>query len=295
MAIDPIIGGSLISGAASIFGGLLGSSSSDKARKAAQAEAAADRKLQKQFAKKGIRWRVEDAQAAGIHPLYAMGASIPGYTPSPARLGGGDNSMGNALASAGQDIGRAVSATMTQPERDLSLQRSALQNKLLEAQILKLTRESQTGPPLPSASSGGMPGQGNFPSSVDVFPREITASSPSNVGRQAGAPAGISYVMGSDQKLRIYPSTDTKELMEDNVFLEAKWAYQNMAKPLWTRDDMRKNAPSTDEFPLPPGFHWQWNAYAQAYEKTPNSHKRIRGARGRNLYRPDRSKSGGGW
>lgn len=289
--------GSIIGAGAAIAGGFLRQSSADKATAASLQNNAANIALQKEFAKKGIRWRVKDAQAAGIHPLYSMGASLPTFQPGQINVGG-DNSMGQALAQAGQDIGRAVSATATQPERDLALQRAGLQNKLLEAQILKLTRESQTGPPLPSASSGGpMPGQGNFPSSVDVFPREITASSPSNVGRQAGAPAGISYVMGSDQKLRIYPSTDTKELMEDNPFLEAKWAYQNMAKPMWTRQDMRKNAPSTAEFPLPPGFHWQWNAWAQAYEKTPDSHRRniAKSARGRNLYRPDRTKSGGGW
>lgn len=289
---------SVISGGASIIGGLLGSASADKATDASIANNAANIALQQDFAKKGIRWRVKDAEAAGIHPLYSMGASLPTFQPSPLNIGA-DNSMGTALAQAGQDIGRAVSATATQPERDLALQRAGLQNKLLEAQILKLTRESQTGPPLPSATtgSGGIPGQGNFPTGVDVFPREITASSPANLGRQAGAPAGISYVMGSDQKLRIYPSTDTKELMEDNPLLELKWAYQNMAKPLWTRQDMRDNAPSTKEFPLPQGFHWQWNGYCQCYEKTPNSHRRNIGpsARSRNLYRPDRSLSGGGW
>lgn len=286
----------LLPAAATIAGGLIGASSADKARKAAQAEAAADRQLQRNFAKQGIRWRVKDAQEAGIHPLYAMGASIPGYTPSPARLGGGDASMGNALASAGQDIGRAISATATGPERDLALRRAALQNSLLEVQILKLTRESQTGPSLPSATSpGGMPGQGNFPSGVDVFPRQISASSPANIGRQAGAPPGISYVMGSDGKLRIYPSTDAKELQEDNWMLEAKWAYQNLAKPMWTPNQMMANSPNTKEFPLPPGYYWEWSKWDQAYVKT-KSHKPHRlGARGRNLYRPDRSQSGGGW
>ncbi len=296
-----LVAASLISGGASLLGGLLNKSSSDKARKVAVAEAAAERKYQKEFAQKGIRWRVEDAQEAGIHPLYAMGANLPTYSPSPARIGSGDNSMGNALAQAGQDIGRAVSATATKPERDLALERAALQNKLLEAQILKLTREGQTGPAFPSAGNppGGMPGQGNFPSSVDVYPRQITASSPSNVGRQAGAPPGISYVMGSDGKLRIYPSSDTKELMEDNLILEAKWAYQNMAKPMWTPNDMMANSPSTSEFPLPPGYHWEWSKWDQAYVRTRNQHEHTpikrRGARGRNIYRPDRSQSGGGW
>ena len=30
--------------------------------------------MQKEFAQKGIRWKVEDAKQAGIHPLYALGS-----------------------------------------------------------------------------------------------------------------------------------------------------------------------------------------------------------------------------
>ena len=35
----------------------------------------ADRDMQRQFAKHGIRWKVQDAKAAGIHPLAALGVS----------------------------------------------------------------------------------------------------------------------------------------------------------------------------------------------------------------------------
>jgi len=38
--------------------------------------------LQKDFAQHGIRWRVEDAKAAGIHPLAAVGAAGASYSPS---------------------------------------------------------------------------------------------------------------------------------------------------------------------------------------------------------------------
>jgi len=33
---------------------------------------------QREFAKMGIRWRVEDAKAAGLHPLVAMGSNVGG-------------------------------------------------------------------------------------------------------------------------------------------------------------------------------------------------------------------------
>ena len=41
----------------------------------------ADRKWQLRSATEGIRWRVQDAKAAGIHPLAALGANIPQMTP----------------------------------------------------------------------------------------------------------------------------------------------------------------------------------------------------------------------
>lgn len=58
---------------------------------------------QKEFAQNSIQWRVQDAQKAGIHPLYAMGNS-PGYTPSSSfnneSIGTGIAQAGNAMAEA---------------------------------------------------------------------------------------------------------------------------------------------------------------------------------------------------
>ncbi len=84
--------GSIISGIGSIAGGLIGSDSAKK-----------DRKQQKEFAKKSIGWRADDAEAAGLHRLVgATGQSTP-YTPV------GDGGMGSAVSQAGQSLGNAVS------------------------------------------------------------------------------------------------------------------------------------------------------------------------------------------
>lgn len=40
-----------------------------------------DRAMQYDFAKQGIQWRANDARAAGIHPLAAMGASLNSASP----------------------------------------------------------------------------------------------------------------------------------------------------------------------------------------------------------------------
>lgn len=127
--------GALISGASSIAGGLIGANSASK-----------DRKMQKQFAKKGVQWRAADARAAGIHPLAALGYSGSSYTPV------GDGGMGSAVSQAGQQLGSAVSAA---PKNKLasalgqsSMRVDQANIELLQAQKLQILdgiRKSQQG------------------------------------------------------------------------------------------------------------------------------------------------------
>lgn len=45
--------------------------------------------LQKEFAQNSIQWRVNDAKAAGLHPLYGVGASGTSYSPNAVTVGDG--------------------------------------------------------------------------------------------------------------------------------------------------------------------------------------------------------------
>lgn len=175
--------GAILGAGASLLGGLMGRSNNNDniaaqeranaANVAMQRETNAamladkqkDRDLQQTFAQQGIQWKAKDALAAGIHPLYAMGANTVSYAPSTVGLtspsvsaASSSNAMGDALASAGQDISRAVSATSDAATREaaavsaeLSLTNAKLQNELLAAQVAK-TR-SQIGPPMPNLLS----------------------------------------------------------------------------------------------------------------------------------------------
>lgn len=148
--------GPLISAGSAIFGGLLNRDSAKDATATSERNALRNIELQKEFAQQGIRWKVDDAKAAGIHPLYALGANTTSF--SPVSVGAtADTSMGSALASAGQDISRAINTTRTQEERDtafvktsqdLQLQKTGLENELLSAQIAKLRQT--TNPPAPA-------------------------------------------------------------------------------------------------------------------------------------------------
>lgn len=144
------------------------------ATNAAKWAANSDRILQQQFARQGIRWRVEDAQAAGLHPLYALGGAPATYTPSASQVSfGGDSDgarMGRALASAGQDVGRAVMAQATQQERELHKANLAL----IASQIGE--NDARRAYYLSQAGRGGQnvgapfPGFPSVPPSATVFP-----------------------------------------------------------------------------------------------------------------------------
>lgn len=161
--------GPLIAAGANLLGGAMSNSATSDANKLAAAQAAAANKtqmrmarlnigLQKQFAKTGIQWKVADARRAGIHPLYALGASTASY--SPVSVGTStyspipETGFANALASAGQDISRGVTAVLTQSERQyqdtvraLDLERMSLSNELIKSQIARERQVTMPGVP----------------------------------------------------------------------------------------------------------------------------------------------------
>lgn len=153
----------LISAGASLLGGFLSRSAQGDANDRAAAEKQKDRELSLQFAQNGIRWKADDARAAGLHPLAALGAgsSYSGgsmsFTP--------ETGLATGLAAAGQDVGRAINATRSQPERDqafnktvqdLTLTRMGLENELLSSK-LGLARSAQTNPPAPAGTALPIP------------------------------------------------------------------------------------------------------------------------------------------
>lgn len=151
--------GPAIAAGASLLGGVLG----NKQRQEGQVKEMA---AQKEFAQNGLRWRVADAEKAGIHPIYALGFNGPTYSP----VGLGQNDTASSFDAAGQSFSRAIDATRTAPERQdaytvasqkLSLERGELENTLLRAQIAQISRT----PPFPMAGVDPymLPGQGDSP------------------------------------------------------------------------------------------------------------------------------------
>ncbi|AZL83001.1 DNA pilot protein [Apis mellifera associated microvirus 42] len=238
--------GALISAGSSILGGILGN-------KAAKSAATQQAKLQKQFAQNGIQWKVEDAKKAGVHPLYALGANTIAYSPQSV----GD-SLGPAIASAGQDIGRAIDSGRTTGERltarlgALQIQRAELENAKLASEI-RLMQQPGTAP-APVTENAIIDGQANS----TITAKEVqTVINPEN---PAAEPVGRPDIMFTRVQLApgrwgyaVNPSTETAEAMESNPLGQLQFMVRNGLAPFFTQDQNKAPPQSW----LPPGYN-QW-------------------------------------
>lgn len=114
---------------------------------------AANQALQREFAQNGIRWKVEDAQRAGVHPLYALGASTHSFTPQAI---GAPDTPATTFSDMGQDISRAMNATRTGGEKvdaytqamqKLTLEKGSLENDVLRQKLRSLVAAQQPNMP----------------------------------------------------------------------------------------------------------------------------------------------------
>lgn len=138
--------GAILGGIGSIASSLIGKSSAEKS---------ADKniKLQKEFAQKGIQWKAADSLAAGVHPLFGLGAQTMSFSPVSVGSSGPDLSF---LGDMGQEIDRSRMATSTRGARApiqqmerITLERGELENELLRSQIRR-SNSPYVGPAFPA-------------------------------------------------------------------------------------------------------------------------------------------------
>lgn len=237
----------------SLAGGLMSNASSRAASSDAISAQMAMNNLnyeaQKEFAQNGIRWRVADAKAAGLHPLAALGAAPQGFSPSFQSLpqfGGTDYSwvgdVGNQLGQMGQNIGRAVQAKATEKERaevaayesearKLDLENKQLQNDRLRQQMIdnalasmQATRNQPGQPPamqqvIPTGRDARiLQGQGDAHTSnlFTVKPAEVVASDPATPAAEAGTHPEITYFRTADGGYAPMRSNQASQSLEDD-------------------------------------------------------------------------------
>lgn len=209
---------------------------------------------QKEFAQHGVRWKVEDARAAGIDPLVAMGAQTTSY--SPQHVGGSDwSSALGQLGESGQNIYRAEQAKHTPEEKHgrkmqaLAEERGELENAKLRSE-LALARQAGNPPAFPSG-------------------QKITADVVDNPLERIKSPAGqphrevghIPEVGFTKTKTGFSPvqSQDAKERLEEDLIGNLWWSGRNRLLPSF-------NINKTVPYPAPKGQFWWYSPLYQEYQ-----------------------------
>lgn len=131
-ALAPIVGGALDA--------FTGRERQEDAIAHAERQEARSEALQREFAQHGIRWRVEDARSAGIHPVYAMSGGGAAYAPSAVTVG--DARPSDTFRGMGQDLSRAITAQETAEQRSIRMavlegHRASAERDLAQAQYYR--------------------------------------------------------------------------------------------------------------------------------------------------------------
>lgn len=281
--------GSAIGGAIGGALGLIGSNQS-------QANAAKLNQLnyehQKEFAQNGIRWRVADAKAAGLHPLAALGALGASYSPSAVI---GDSPDFSFLKDMGQGIDRAMDAKATQRERaekeeksnalfNEELKGKQLQNQETETRIQQMkwdmamdaarnaersARTQQQVPPMPSLAPDGslMSGQSNAtsPGGIESKPAEIVVNEPGRPGQERGSVSELGFTRTNDGGYAPVMSKDAKDRLDDDFIGSSLWHLRNSLPA--TFDSERVMPPRSW---LPKGTEWRFDVRRGAFYPVPS-------------------------
>lgn len=226
---------------------------------------------QRTAATTGIQMRVEDARAAGIHPLAALGAQT--FNPSPISAG-----TSNAMADHGQDIGKAITAALSVQEKEdefkKEIQKAQLTRLNLENQDLasKIATRTQTKTPsMPSPATRYLvDGQGETATTsramstappgtiIQEKPLERVYSAPGVPSQEVGAIPDVGYARTKTGWAPVF-SKDVQERLEDDHVGGLMWSARNRIYPSF---GFNQNPPS---IPLKEGEVWAYNPVRQEY------------------------------
>lgn len=225
---------------------------------------------QKEFAQKGIRWRVADAKAAGLHPLAALGANTTSYTPQAV------GSTNDPYGTMGQNITRAISQKMTNLEKtlqlinirkaELELENMGLQNASLRKQV-----EDLDSPPMPNTVNnqfGIIDGQN--PTSPKLGHQFTTnqISSSSRMGTTSGKGPLETEVIDNFGNVWRFPSQDIADAMESSPYNAIKYGiFQGVEHLKGIYDPFYKGHKPKNP---PKGFKYVYNKITGMWKLVPN-------------------------
>lgn len=242
-----------LSTAFQMSGALLGQDGQKEANRQNQAFAQQQWKknyeAQKEFAQNGLRWKVDDAKAAGIHPLFGLGASGSSFSPvnTQSYFENEQSGLGNSLSNMGQSIGRSIQAKQTRQERVVQELREEkmfdLETKRIESDIALnqakasslLSEKQQSVPPMPLLTDGSklIDGQG------DAVRSPGTEQGLDMIGKFVQYPSG---------NLMFFPNKDYLDFFSENTAYMAALQYSALSA--------LKNGTLVPPHKAPAGYHW---------------------------------------
>ena len=252
--------GDFIGGVGSAVSGILGVGAADDATDAQKDMAEDNIKYQKEFAQKGIRWKVADAKKAGVHPLYALGANTVSFTPQYL-----DFKPNTALADMskklGQDLGRVITSVQNIKERKINVgiaEEKLKQSKIkTEADQMLLNSEKKrlqvgAGPPMADVEPYKMGG-------VETVPVQRPASPKGSPHQEVGDLPGTSFVKFAGGVMPV-PGSAMKQNIEDMAVPEILTAWELYGKPSLYGGMANKPSKGLLKKYYPGAIGWEWDA-----------------------------------
>lgn len=231
---------------------------------------------QKEFAQMGVRWRVDDAKAAGLHPLAALGAAGSAFSPS-FQAFNESAPKADMYRNMGQNISRAIAASSTAEERmmrKLQIERMQLENYVVAKQAGLVPWVGQVGPGFPADGNsqiGGLSGQGDASLPVQIMPLGRTAS-PAGMPHQAyGSTTEYSFTKMPDGSLKLKSSPDIQGDKANDLISMLSHHIDRIAALYGNPAAVR---PSSQDHPLPPGYEWEFRYHTGRFHPVKSGTKR---------------------
>ncbi len=157
-----------------------------------------DIRYQREFAQNAIQWRTDDAVAAGVHPLFAMGANTTSFQPS---MGSG-SAAGDAVRQISQNVGN----------RELV----NLQKDLIKEQIenSKYRRETDRANSTQERNVEGITIPGTLKAAQEIDKGKVQPFRTKNPEQNLSVISPITTMRMGTQRLKI-PVEETDQIMED--------------------------------------------------------------------------------
>lgn len=269
-AVTPAI----IGAAGSLLGGLTGQAAQDRQAEANVHMAAKNMAMQREFAQHGIRWKVEDAKKAGLHPLAALGSQTQSF--SPVSIGDTGRNAGIDWSRMGQDISRAMLAQKTEQEREESAARVNKDQAIANYYNTEAERRRQPDtPPMPTTGGNVFNQQGQ--NNVKIRPDQVVAAK--QMGLEAGTKPMQSHYVDKDGFVWNLLSQGASEPMESDPSSRARYVFHEGMK--WVSGFNKNKKPNV---PVPKNMKL---IYIRALDQWRMVNKRQKSWMFRKRYYPD--------